>query len=73
MKVFMIGGTGLLGSEGAGELIRRGHEVSSVALPPIPEGAPLPPEMKLSLGNYMELTDEELSGHMKGCEGLRCV
>lgn len=70
MKVFMIGGTGLLGSEGAGELIRRGHEVSSVALPPIPEGAPLPPEMKLSLGNYMELTDEELSGHMKGCEGF---
>lgn len=70
MKVFMIGGTGLLGSEGAGELIRRGHEVISMALPPIPEGAFLPPEMKLTLGNYMELTDEELSGHLKGCEGL---
>lgn len=70
MKVFMIGGTGLLGSEGAKELIRRGHEVSSVSLPPVPEGAPLPPEMKLSLGNYMELTDEELRGLLKGCEGF---
>ena len=36
MKVFMIGGTGLLGSEAAKELIARGHEVESVALPPLP-------------------------------------
>ena len=47
MKVFMIGGTGLLGSQAAKELIARGHEVSSIALPPLPEGALLPPEMKL--------------------------
>lgn len=70
MKVFMIGGTGLLGSEGAKELIRRGHKVSSIALPPIPEGALLPPEMELSLGNYMELTDEQIRNYMKGCEGF---
>ena len=44
MKVFMIGGTGLLGSEAARELIRRGHEVSSLALPPLPTGAMLPPK-----------------------------
>ena len=31
MKVFMIGGTGLLGSEAAKELIARGHEVSSIS------------------------------------------
>ena len=47
MKVFMVGGTGLLGSETAKELIRRGHEVASIALPPIPTGAQLPPEMKI--------------------------
>ncbi|MBZ9685226.1 NAD-dependent epimerase/dehydratase family protein [Clostridium estertheticum] len=70
MKVFMIGGTGLLGSEGAKELIRRGHEVSSIALPPIPEGANLPPKMKLSFGNYMELTDAEIRSFMEGCEGF---
>jgi len=70
MKVFMIGGTGLLGSEGAKELIRRGHQVFSIALPPIPTGAELAPEMELILGNYMEMTDDEIRNHMKGCEGF---
>lgn len=39
MKVFMIGGTSLLGSEAAKVLISRGHEVTAMALPPMPEGA----------------------------------
>ncbi len=70
MRVFIIGGTGLLGSEGAKELLRRGHEVFSISLPPIPKGSDLPAEMKLSLGNYMELTDEEIRSNMEGCEGF---
>ena len=70
MKIFLIGGTGLLGSEAARELIRRGHEVASIALPPLPEGAPLPPEMKLSFGNYLTMTDDELRAQMAGCEGF---
>lgn len=70
MKVFMIGGTGLLGSEAAKELISRGHEVSSIALPPLPTGAVLPPEMKLEFGNYLEMSDEELKKHLTGCEGF---
>ena len=60
MKIFMIGGTGLLGSEAAKERIVRGHEVSSLALPPLPTGAVLPPEMQLEFGNYLEMSDEEL-------------
>lgn len=70
MKVFMIGGTGLLGSEAAKELIKRGHEVSSIALPPLPTGAVLPPEMKIEYGNYLEMSDEEMRKHMEGCEGF---
>ena len=70
MKVFMIGGTGFLGSEAAKELIRRGHEVSSLALPPLPQGAVLPPEMKLEFGNYLEMSDGELKQHLNGCEGF---
>ena len=70
MKVFMIGGAGLLGSEGAKELIARGHEVSSVALRPKPESAGLPPEMKIEYGNYLEMTDDELREKLKGCEGF---
>ena len=70
MKVFMIGGTGLLGSEGAKELIRRGHSVASVALPPIPEGALLPKEMKIDFGNYMEMDDTALRRYMGGCDAF---
>ncbi|MHB1314682.1 MAG: NAD-dependent epimerase/dehydratase family protein [Christensenellales bacterium] len=70
MKLFMIGGTGLLGSESAKELIRRGHEVSSIALPPVPSGAQLPPAMKLQFGNYMDMTDEEIRKYFEGCEGF---
>lgn len=70
MKIFMIGGTGLLGSEAAKEMISRGHEVVSIALPPIPEGAVLPPEMKIELGNYLEMSDDQLRGYFTGCEGF---
>ncbi len=70
MKVFMIGGTGLLGSEAARVLIERGHEVTSVALPPLPQGATLPKEMKIEYGNYMEMTDEQIRTYMTGCDGF---
>ena len=70
MKIFMIGGTGLLGSEAAKELINRGHEVVSIALPPLPTGAVLPSQMKVEFGNYLELSDEELKKYFNGCEGF---
>jgi len=70
MKVFKIGGTGLLGSEGAKELIKRGHSVTSIALPPVPPGAELPAEMKIDFGNFMELADEELEKFLKGYDAL---
>ena len=70
MKVFMIGGTGLLGSQAAFELIARGHEVTSIALPPLPTGAVLPPEMKIEYGNYLEMSDDEIRNHFKDCEGF---
>jgi nucleoside-diphosphate-sugar epimerase len=70
MKVFLIGGTGLLGSAAAAELISRGHEVSAIALPPAPEGAELPPEMKLEFKNYLTLTDDEIRSCFEGCEGF---
>ena len=70
MKIFMIGGTGLLGSQGAKELIKRGHEVSSIALPRVPSGAEFPKELKIEFGNYLEMTDEELKKHLKGKDGF---
>lgn len=70
MKIFMIGGTGLLGSETAKELIDRGHEVTSIALPPLPEGAVLPEQMKVEFGNYLEMSDEEIKGYFQDCDGF---
>lgn len=70
MKVFIVGGTGLIGSETARELISRGHQVTAIALPPLPKGAFLPPEMNIEYGNYMELNDEQLKKHLAGMDAL---
>lgn len=70
MKVFMIGGTGLLGSEAARELIARGHEVKCLALPPLPTGSVLHQDMAVEFGNFMEMTDTELKDRMDGCEAF---
>lgn len=66
MKVFMIGGTGLLGCEAAIQLIKHGHEVTSVALPPLPEGAPIPKEMNLIFKNINEMSDDEVLEMLEG-------
>ena len=66
MKIFMIGGTGLLGCEAARIFIERGHEVTSVALPPLPVGAPIPDKMELHMCNIYEKTDSEILEMLKG-------
>ena len=68
MKVFMIGGTGLLGSAAAQMFIDQGHSVKSMALPPLPQGAPIPEEMEIIWGNYIEKTDDELLALMSDCD-----
>lgn len=70
MKVFRIGGTGLLGSQAADQLIKRGHEVKTLALPPMPQGANLNPKREIEFGNYLDRSDEELEEKRKGCEGF---
>ncbi len=66
MKVFMIGGTGLLGCEAARIFLERGHQVKSVALPPLPEGAPIPEAMELEFCNIYEKSDDEIKAMMEG-------
>lgn len=70
MKVCIIGGTGLLGSEAARQLIANGHQVKAIALPPLPKGAVLPPEMEIAYGNYMEMDDEQVKEMFEGCQGF---
>jgi len=68
MNVFMIGGTGLLGCAAAELFIARGHGVRTISLPPLPPGAVMPEAMELSLGNFLEMNDEELLAQMEGCD-----
>ncbi len=68
MKIFMIGGTGLLGSVSASKLIAQGHEVTSLALPNIPKDAQLPKEMTLILKNFMTISDFELESLFVGSD-----
>jgi nucleoside-diphosphate-sugar epimerase len=64
----MIGGTGLLGCAAARMFIDGGHEVVSITLPPLPEGAPIPKEMDLVFGNINDMSDAEISNCMSGCD-----
>ena len=70
MKVFMIGGTGLLGCEAARIFIEKGHQVKSVALPPLPEGAPIPEEMEIIFGDINKKSDEEILSMLEGCDSF---
>ncbi len=70
MKVFLVGGTGLLGAEAARIFIERGHEVSAVALPPIPVGAPIPKQMKLRFCDINKKSDEEVLKMLQGCDAF---
>ena len=66
MRVFMIGATGLLGAKAAEIFLERGHSVTGVALPPLPQGANLPEGMKLELCNIYEKTDAQIRELLRG-------
>ena len=68
MNVFMVGGTGLLGCEAAKVLIERGHTVKTGALPPLPEGAPIPEEMEIIFKNINDLSDAEVEELLSGTD-----
>ena len=70
MNVLIFGGTGLLGSAAAQIFIDRGHHVKTIALPPLPEGAPIPKEMEIEFGNFLELSDEQLEAAMTGMDAF---
>lgn len=70
MKVFIVGGTGFLGYYTVKELLRKGHSVSTMALPPLPREDLMPSEVEVILGDYSKLADEEIQQMLAGCEGL---
>jgi nucleoside-diphosphate-sugar epimerase len=67
MKILILGGTGFIGYHTARECLLRGHEVTALALPPLPKKGLLPDEVNIKLANIDELDDARLrkllSGH----------
>jgi len=61
MKVTIIGGTGLLGYHAMRELIKRGHKVSILALPPLPAAGLFPEDVSIHLRDLNQLADAELA------------
>ena len=69
-KVFILGGTGFLGYYTVRELLSKGYEVKTMALPPMPAEDLLPAEVECSLGNINELSDDEIRDLLSDCEGF---
>ena len=68
MKVFIVGGNGLLGSEAAKILLERGHEVTCVSLPPDPVGFEMPKGYKSIFCDINKKSDDELRKLFKGID-----
>lgn len=69
-KVFILGGTGFLGYYTVKELLSRGYEVKTMALPPMPSKDLLPEEVECTLGDMNKLSDEEIINLLKDCESF---
>lgn len=59
-EVLVIGGNGLLGSHTVNELLQKGYEVSTLALPRADGQQDVPLEVDAHWGNIDEMTDENL-------------
>jgi dihydroflavonol-4-reductase len=70
MKVVMIGGTGYLGYFSVWDLVKRGHQVVALGLPPAPEPGYLPDQVELVLTDVATLGDDEVRQLLHGCDVL---
>lgn len=69
-KVVVIGGTGFLGYYAVKEFIHRGHSVTIVALPPLPEESLFPKEVTTILASIDELDDSSIVDILKGHDAI---
>jgi dihydroflavonol-4-reductase len=69
-KVVVIGGTGFLGYYAVKEFLRRGHRVTVVALPPLPEEGLFPEDVAIILADINELDDSSVANILKGHDAI---
>jgi len=69
MKIFVLGGTGFIGYHAVLELLRRGHEVTVLALD-LPDEGLLPDEVELQLADFDACTDDQVRELLDGHDGV---
>lgn len=70
LKIFIVGGTGLIGLEVSKQLIQLGHDVTTLALPQISNKIDIPKELKIVYGNYLKISDEEFHKLIEGFDAF---
>lgn len=76
MRCLIVGGTGFIGYHAVWELVRRGHEVSVLALPPPPTAGgdpcpPLfPPQIRVTLADLATLPDADVQALLAGHDAV---
>ncbi|KGM12873.1 NAD-dependent epimerase/dehydratase family protein [Cellulomonas bogoriensis] len=69
-SVLVIGGTGLLGYHTTLELVARGYEVTSLALPPMPVEDLFPAEVGSVLADVTTMPDDDLAALLEGVHAV---
>jgi dihydroflavonol-4-reductase len=69
-KVFVLGGTGFLGYYTTEELLRKGYEVATISLPPMPTEDLFSSDVSVTLGDINDMTDEAILEMLDGCDGF---
>lgn len=70
MRVFIVGGTGLLGYHAALEFLRRGHEVETAAIPDIPLGDWFPKQIRVHEIDIFASTGRRRTRLFKGFDAM---
>jgi nucleoside-diphosphate-sugar epimerase len=69
-NVLLVGGTGFLGYHAVSELLKRGHQVTILALPPLPALGLFSPEVMIQLADLNKLCDTEIQALLKGQDAV---
>ena len=70
MNVLVLGGTGFIGYYAVLELIRRGHQVTILALPPLPAEGLFPTGVRIQLADLNALPDTDVLDLLSGQEAV---
>jgi nucleoside-diphosphate-sugar epimerase len=69
-NVLLVGGTGFLGYHAVRELLKRGHHVTILALPPLPAEGLFPSEVVIKLADLNKLSDDEVAALLRGQDAV---